>query len=665
MPHPVFVELTPNGKRIDVDFKFTGKGDANTAAIRIIPGRSFVKKPHRHWTVPLDMTVCRLLRKAYGDRLNMGPDLRAWAQAAKTAEGNLGRMALSDTGACPNLKAVLPSLWRALYLGPLYRNATAQLGYSDKEINRWVELVAMMSGTEAWGHEYGSYQTADVRFLADALSPLNGNQQGLGKTPEHVGAVWEAGLQEGNHLVVAPSAAVDGTWEPELEMWHNGTPLDVEIFACTGNRAQREATLAAFAASDAPVKWVVVNPAMVQYRKQDDPFAEPSEIARKARPKDADRACHCNRLKDPHWHYVATYPVLMDTRWNTICVDECHKGNIRNHRSLTSFSMNDLLLAAHGKRFALSGTPMKKMGADIWGVLHWLRPDVFTSYWRFAEMFFHITDNGFGKKVGSLREDMELEFFQYLTPYVLRRLKSEAAPWLPEKQFIPVPVRLEGKQAKQYATMEAEGMSEVGGVSIETTSILAEFTRLTQFANAYCTIDASGKVVPTRDSAKLIALWQKLDEAGVLVGGDEQVLIFSQSREMVDLVATMLREEGVRTEVISGNTNKQGQRRAIKEAFQGGALRVLCIVTTAGGVSLTLDAADAAHFIDTSWAPDDDEQAEDRLHRVSRIHQVRIYQYFAEGTIDEDRMNVAMEKDAAHKYILDVRRQMLKRKEVA
>lgn len=679
------VEISASGDKIDVLFQSTRQTAHLTEAVRNVPGRRMVKRPHRHWVVPLDMTTCRLLRRAFGEDLIIGQKLGAWARNARQGEDVLGKIALSDVEQIDHLKTRLPRLWRALYLGPLYRNATAELKYTDQEINRWVELCALMTRTQAWAPEFGSYQTADVRFLADAIAPLNGNQQGLGKTPEHVAAVWEGGLEQGCHLVVAPKAAIDGTWEPELLQWHEGTPLDVEVFACDGTRRDRERTLSAFRSSEAAVKWCVVNPGMIQYKKQnvtnvqgvgwrvveqtEDPFTpiyhKPNEEARRAKPKDWKKACGCKRLKDPHWHYEATYPTLMNTEWTTICVDECHKGNIRNHRSLTSFSMNDLRLAGGGKRYAMSGTPMKKKGADIWGILHWLRPDVFTSYWQFVGQFFKVTDNGFGKKVGELKEEMELEFFEYLKPYVLRRLKSEAAPWLPPKQYIPVIVKLEGRQAKQYATMEEEGMSTLGdGSVIETTGLLAEFIRLGQFANAYCTVNDQGKVVPTRESAKLDAMFQKLDEAGITDGSsDEQTVIFSQSREMVNLVAAELVGMGVSVATITGRQNRRGMRRAIRQAFQAGSTKVLCIVTTAGGVSLTLDAADSAHFIDTSWAPDDDEQAEDRVHRTSKVHQVRIYQYIAEDTIDGDRLAVSLDKDHAHKYILDVRREILRRQQ--
>jgi SNF2 family DNA or RNA helicase len=165
--------------------------------------------------------------------------------------------------------------------------------------------------------------------------------------------------------------------------------------------------------------------------------------------------------------------------------------------------------------------------------------------------------------------------------------------------------------------------------------------------------------VPTEESCKLTALFEKLDETGILDGSGGKTLIFSQFREMVELVNSMLEKKGVSTAIISGKTNQPGYRRAVMDRFQEGDLSVVCIVTTAGGVSLTLDAADSAHFIDETWAPDDQEQAEDRIHRGSRMHETTIYHYRGIDTIDETIAIESADKDRQHKFLLDERRKII------
>lgn len=642
------------GKRIKVKFDYD---PPLVTKMRTIAGRSF-QRTDRSWTVPLDMTVCRQLRALYGDDLRIGPDLREWAWGAVKQEGALASIAMADHADLPVLKEKLPTLWRALYLGPLGKHAVTELEMTDDQIDAAEHVFSFLAGVPPWS--YGSYQTADVRFLADSPAPLNANHQGLGKTLEAIGEIFESGREAGWHLIIAPSAAVDGTWEPELEKWLKDAPCSVGIFACYGRRRLRESALRAAMHSEATCNFVIVNPAMVKFNKD---YSNTGRMAIRAKEKEYEVACKCDRLKSAHWHYDPSYPDLMAIYWDSIINDEVHKGNIRNHRTITGHSMMELKLNDGGKATGMSGTPMKKKGADIWGVLHWLRPDVFTSYWNFAHMFFDVEKNRYGMKVGKLREEMEGELYRYLTPYVVRRTKKEALPWLPDKMHIPVMVTLEEKQQKQYDKMEFEGIAADDKTSVPATSILAEFTRLQQFANCYHRILAGGRMKPWPfESAKLDALFEKLDEAGILDGSsDEKVVIFSRFKEMLDAVRMRLEKQKVDFGYIHGGVK---ERRALIRDFQEGDLPVMLVVTSAGGVSLTLDAADTAHFIEPNWAPDESEQAEDRLHRASRIHQVIIYTYIAQDTIDEYVVETSFEKAEEHARILSIRQRILDRQGV-
>lgn len=630
----VLAEITEDGKVVQVLFPYD---PALVHRIRQVPGRAFVSDADpKHWTVPADLTACRKLREQFGNRLRIGPRLRRWARAEVTAENALLSASMADSSALTALEAKLPTLYRAVVGGP-----------------------AGSLGLKTDGKP--SYQTADIRFMADSPSPLNGNQQGLGKTLELIGSVYESGLEVGNHLVITPSASIETTWEGELTRWQEDNADNVAIFPVTGTRAQREKILEEFLASEAETKWVVVNPAMIQFVRTDDVKAKMTVPAGSG---NVSKACHCNLRKNLHFHYESGYPILMDISWNTITIDECHRNSIRNHRSITARSIGKLKLAPGGKKIAMSGTPMKKRGSDLWGILHWLQPTKFTSYWNFAENYFTITNNGFGQVVGDLRKDAEADFYRALTPYLLRRTKAECLPWLPPKQYVDVYVTMTPEQNRQYREMEATGATAMGnGEEVTTTSILAELMRLRQFANAYCKIDEEGIVKPTLKSAKLEALFAKLEEIGVMDKNEsstgQKVVIFSQFRSMIELVHSELVRKGVNTEVISGATTGKGQRKEIVDRFQTGDIQVLCIVTTAGGVSLTLDAADSAHFIDESFAPDEDEQAEDRIHRASRVHNVTIYRYRSRHSIDEEIVESSESKQSAHDRILDIRRSLV------
>lgn len=56
---------------------------------------------------------------------------------------------------------------------------------------------------------------------------------------------------------------------------------------------------------------------------------------------------------------------------------------------------------------------------------------------------------------------------------------------------------------------------------------------------------------------------------------------------------------------------------------------------TAAGIALTLTAASTLFFLELYWTPGVMLQAEDRVHRIGQLQDVKVFYIFAEDTIDE------------------------------
>ena len=70
--------------------------------------------------------------------------------------------------------------------------------------------------------------------------------------------------------------------------------------------------------------------------------------------------------------------------------------------------------------------------------------------------------------------------------------------------------------------------------------------------------------------------------------------------------------------LIDGGTS-QKRREALVKAFEAGDLRGLAINIHAAATALNLPSADYVTFIDETWDPFANEQAEDRANRLSRV----------------------------------------------
>lgn len=627
----VSADISENGKYILVWFRY----DRNLVhKAKSVPSYKFMGPDHReaaelgpHWRYRADIDTARLVREAFGDALVLSDALKAWGKAITEGHRKLRSLATGDDAVLEVVPKVLPEV-TDLIAGKDITTITGKVIKNPTPQGR-------------------PYQRADIRFMKESPNPLNANQPGTGKTIELIAAIHEEELDDGPNLVIAPRTSVFNVWKPELESFQ-GWP----VLATTGSMKDRNAVLqeAQEMATAGESFWLVVNWSMVRYKKLRGQFD--------------DRG---NEMTVPQ------YPEVFSIEWNTVTADEFHREGLTNMSSLTREGMDALVSA---KRYALSGTPMGGVPLKLYGVLNWLNPKEFSSKWRFADQWLTVeeveTRTGTYKKAHGIRPEREEAFYEMLSRYMVRRTKEEVMPWLPPKDWMPITwVQMSPKQAKQYKEFALEAEVRIDEEKLTAVSILSEYARLKQFANAYCTIKGKDKkgnpiVVPTEDSPKLEPLEQILSERGIGKKGseddlgDDQVIVASQFSRMVDMVYEYLSKKGIAVAKFTGDVSDK-RREEIITAWQGSKeFKVLCMTTTAGGVSINLDMADTVVLLDETWNPDDQEQLVDRTHRGSRIHQVTVYRIFTEGTIEEYINEVNVEKDNVNYKILDFYRKGLR-----
>lgn len=606
----VKAELNEAGDRIEVRFAYDQR---LVMAMREVPGAKFIPPPKGgpYFRLPLDLTSARRLREAFGDDLELGRRLKTWGKETTAEERNLRSLALADDAELARLPEVLPKLHKFVATRP--------------------------------------YQLADIAFMAQA-NCINANEPGLGKTVELIGSVFEAGLEEGSKLIVAPKTSLEVVWQYELERWQ-----DQPVLLTSGDDSpyKRQVIMEEawdLASEDKPF-WLVVNPAMVRLRRDTsaEPIATDGEDGK------------------PIYPLVPAYDAMFDIIWDVGCLDEYHKTGLTNPSTMLAQAVKKLDV---GRRYLLSGTPMGGKPLKLWGGLNYLAPKRFTSKWRWYNEWLEIEENEAGyKSVHNVKAGREDDFYEHLAPYLLRRTKSEVLPQLPPKQHVEIWCDMTPPQKKQYTRMAQDAEIKIADENLSVTSILAEYMRLKQFADARCKVSQSPRgrleVKPTVESGKLPHVLALLEERGITAKdpeGDEQVVIASQFSAVVDMVHKWLVDQGIPADKITGATKSKGKtgtrtRADIVRDFQAeGGPRVIVMSTTAGGVSITLDRASTVIILDETWDPDDQTQLEDRVHRGSRIHQVTCYYLRSKDSIEEYIKEVTFDKGEVNKLILDLRR---------
>jgi SNF2 family DNA or RNA helicase len=313
--------------------------------------------------------------------------------------------------------------------------------------------------------------------------------------------------------------------------------------------------------------------------------------------------------------------------WFHIIADECHA--LQNRKSRQTVALKALKTCY---KTGLSGTPAYDKPDDLWSILNWLYPDYWSSYWKYYNHHIIFTDfDGYRTIVGVAHAD---ELQKQMSGFYIRRRKEDVLLDLPDKYTTRIEVDLTYQQAKAYESMRKNMLAWVGEHEDEPIAapiVVAQLCRLQQFSDAYGRIDPdSGKMLLSDPSSKLDAVMQIIDSTV------EPIVVFSQFSQVIKLLGARLQKAGISHGLFIGDTSAE-ERSNIIENFQNGKLKVFAGTIAAGGVGITLTTSSTVVFVDRSWSPSQNRQAEDRLHRIGQKNAVQVIDIVSRGTIDAKR----------------------------
>lgn len=486
------------------------------------------------------------------------------------------------------------------------------------------------------------FQKRGALFAMKNKNVLIGDQPGLGKTLQSIAAV--VGLKlNGSILVVAPKTAVYVTWPAELKRWledfapeDNYTIIGGKQTKLERLRSVRNVVEWDIEYGETNRQWIIVSPNYLRFDIKTDMYG--NFVYEKG-----------EKIINPVREAIKP---LLYIDWSAIIIDESHQilagstGDIKK-QSAQCRGMRLLSVKENGLKIALSGTPSRGKPENLWGTLNWLCPKQYSSYWDWIGRYFNYYTDPFGTtQVGRIKSESALA--QSLSGVMIRRTKEQVAQDLPPKNYggtplfkdgpIAVWIDMDAKQKRMYEDMEMQAMVELEGGTLLANGVLAEMVRLKQFANSCGVLINETEFYPQFPSNKFDWLMEFLTERGIdgKGPGESKVVVASQFTKLINLFAYELREHyKIPCFTLTGKTNEK-ERVDIQRKFQSNeGPDVFLLNTHAGGVSLTLDSADEVVIIDSTFNPDDQTQVEDRCHRISRIHNVCIWNLASKDSIDE------------------------------
>ncbi|ORY53553.1 hypothetical protein BCR33DRAFT_801108 [Rhizoclosmatium globosum] len=294
--------------------------------------------------------------------------------------------------------------------------------------------------------------------------------------------------------------------------------------------------------------------------------------------------------------YLTTYEQLVaeagwfrvSRGWRCVVLDEGHK--IKNDKA----NMSAVVYSIPSQyRFILTGTPLQNNLQELWALLHYLYPLVFTQ--QTSRYFL----DAFNLQRGKYNTDGIEAARKLLDLIMLRRLKTHVDLSIPPKEEL-----IRGPEDPT-----------VGNGSSSTFDSTREVMQ-------YAQQNQKG------DWAKLMNLLLQLrkvcNHPYILPNSEPEPIPYAR---------------------LDGRTSRPRRNLDIR-LFQraDSPYQVFLISTKAGGLGINLTTADTVIMIDSDWNPQNDLQAMARSHRIGQTKNVKVYRTICRDTVEEQMLTRLQKK---------------------
>lgn len=349
-------------------------------------------------------------------------------------------------------------------------------------------------------------------------------------------------------------------------------------------------------------------------------------------------------MEEPAFLNITTYGMvarikeLKDIEWTCIILDEAQA--IKNPATRQTREIKKL--SGH-MRIAMTGTPIENDLTNLWSLFDFLNKGLMGTSAEFHE---------FCRNLGDHPENYA-KLKSMVSPFMLRRVKTDKSiiADLPDKLETIDYVGLSKKQIVLYRRVvddmetrirESEGIERRG-------IVLSTIIKLKQICN-HPDQYLGQQTFSEADSGKF-AMLREICE--IIYEKRERVLVFTQFREIIDAIASLLKEifhaDGY---VLHGGT-PVASRGKIVEAFQGEEYVPFVVLSVkAGGTGLNLTKANHVIHFDRWWNPAVENQATDRAFRIGQTKNVMVHKLVCQQTIEEKiDMIIESKKELAENVI--------------
>lgn len=326
--------------------------------------------------------------------------------------------------------------------------------------------------------------------------------------------------------------------------------------------------------------------------------------------------------------YITTYDLLknedtfkfVEGQIKLLVLDEAQR--IKNHLSGRAKAVQKFKTRMGIEHIIpMSGTMIKNNAGEYYTVLNLVKPTMFPQYAKFIEQECDSYHNGYGYKIGGLKNPTL--FHEKTQDFIIRRRQKDVLADLPELSRKFYHVELDRRFNKVYAELmeelEEEYYNEETSGFEKSGNMLGIMNRMRQIAGISKTTECVEFVTDFIEST------------------ERKIVVFAHHHAAEDKleieINNWLAENDYTWKVTRFRAGSEFH--VVGEKFRQSESRVMIASTQAGGVGGNLQFVSDAVMLERQWNPADEEQAEKRHHRIGQKNAVSVTYMIASGTIDE------------------------------
>lgn len=310
---------------------------------------------------------------------------------------------------------------------------------------------------------------------------------------------------------------------------------------------------------------------------------------------------------------------IIDEKFDLAIIDEAHY--ISNTTAQRTKLINDLLKNIP-KVWLLTGTPMTSRPINFFNLLKIANSNITLNWQSYVKRYcggYQFTVNK--KKIWNTGGATNLDELRERTKnIVLRRLKTDILD-LPDKIITPVFLDLKST----YYDEELEDFMRITSESKNKESLSVTINRLMK--------------------VRQVIAHEKIDYTCELIDNclelGKKVIVFTNFTMSLDMIHEKYKKNSV---ILDGRMSKEKRQESVDRFQNEDKIKIFISNIVAGGVGITLTAAEVVIMNDLSFVPAHHSQAEDRAFRYGQKKNVVVYYPIFENTIEKIVYNMLQKK---------------------